>query len=83
MLCLSVLVAHYQEALIFNTLQSCASWIPNTMHGVCSVDAGVAGVGVAGATTVDSLTTWMAGAGIDAAGAILPMLDVSGLTASG
>ena len=40
------------------------------LHGVCSVAAGTAGVGVAGATAVGSLTAWVAG-------------DESGLTASG
>ena len=44
---------------------------------------GEAGVGVAGATAVGSLTARMAGGDTDAAGATLPMLDVSGLTASG
>ena len=52
------------------------------LHGVCSVAAGIAGVGVVGATAVGSLTTWMEGADVDSAGAILPMLDVSGLTVS-
>ena len=52
------------------------------LHGVCSVGAGVAGVGVVGVTAVDSLTAWVAGADVDAAGATLPMLDLSGLTAS-
>ena len=53
------------------------------LHGVCSVAAGAAGVGVVGATAVGSLTAWVAGADVDEAGATLPMLDVSGLTASG
>ena len=53
------------------------------LYGVCSVAAGATGVGVAGATVVCSLTTWVAGADVDAAGATLPMLDVSGLTACG
>ena len=56
--------------------------VGRALHGVCSVAAGAAGVGVAGATAVGDLTTWVAGAGVDAAGATLPMLDVSGLTAS-
>ena len=51
--------------------------------GICSVAAGAAGVGVAGATAVGSLTTWVAGADVDAAATTLPLLDVSGLTASG
>ena len=53
------------------------------LHGVCSVAAGAAGVGVVDATAVGSLTAWAAGADVDAAGATLPMLDVSGLTAFG
>ena len=53
------------------------------LHGVCSVAAGAAGVGVVGATTVGSLTAWMPGVDVDGAGATLPMLDVSSLTASG
>ena len=53
------------------------------MHGVCSVASGAAGVGVMGATVVAGLTAWVAGADVDAAGATSPMLDVSGLTASG
>ena len=52
------------------------------LHGVGSVAAGAAGVGVVGATVVGSLTAWVAGADVDAASATLPMLDVSGLTAS-
>ena len=52
------------------------------LHGVCSVAAGTAGVGVVGATAFGSLTAWVAGADVDAAGATLPMLDVSGLTVS-
>ena len=52
------------------------------MYGVCSVAAGAAGVSVAGATAVGGLTIWVAGANADAAGATLPMLNVSGLTAS-
>ena len=52
------------------------------MHGVCSVAAGAAGVGVMGATAVGSLATWVAEADVDAAGATSAMLDVSGLTAS-
>ena len=53
------------------------------LHLVCCVAAGAPGVGVAGATDVDGLTAWVEGAYVDAAGAISPMLDVSGLTASG
>ena len=53
------------------------------LHGVCSVAAGAAGVGVVGATAVGGFTAWVAGADVDTAGATLPMLDVSGLTASG
>ena len=53
-----------------------------TLCGVCSVAAGAAGVGVAGATYVGDLTAWVVGGDVDAAGATLPMLDVSGLTAS-
>ena len=53
------------------------------LHGVCSVSARAAGVGVAGAIAIGSLTAWVAGADIDAEGATSPMLDVSGLTASG
>ena len=53
------------------------------LQGVCSVPAGAAGVSVVGATAVGGLTAWVAGADVDAVGAILPMLDVSGLTASG
>ena len=52
------------------------------LHGVCSVATGAAGVGVVDATAVGNLTAWVAGADVDAAGATLPMLDVSGLTAS-
>ena len=52
------------------------------LHGVCSVAAGAAGVGVAGATAVGSLYAWMAGADADASGATLPMLDAPGLTPS-
>ena len=51
------------------------------MDGIC-VHCGAAGVGVVGATTVGSLTAWMAGVDVDAAGATSPMLYVSGLTAS-
>ena len=51
------------------------------LHEVCSLAAGAAGV--AGATAVGSLTTLVAGADVDAAGAILPMLVVSCLIASG
>ena len=51
--------------------------------GVCGVAAGVASVGVAGATAVGSFTAWVAGVDVDAAAAISSMLDVSGLTASG
>ena len=53
------------------------------LHGICSVAAGAAGVGVADSTAVGSLTVWVAGADVDTAGATSPMLDVSGLTASG
>ena len=53
------------------------------LHGDCSVAAGAAGVGAVGATAVGSLTAWMAAADVDAASTTLPMLDVSGLTASG
>ena len=53
------------------------------LHGVSSVGAGVAGVGIAGATAVGNLTAWVAGADVDADGTTSPMLDVSGLTASG
>ena len=53
------------------------------LHGACSVAAGAATVGVVGATAVGSLTAWVAGADVDATGATLPMLDVSGLTSSG
>ena len=52
------------------------------LHGVCNVAAGAAGVGVVGGTAIASLTAWMAGADADAAGATLPMLDVSHLTVS-
>ena len=52
------------------------------MYVVCSVAAGTAGVGVAGATAVGDLTAWVAGADVDAASATSPMLDVPGLTAS-
>ena len=53
------------------------------LHGVCSVAAGAAGVGIVDATAIGSLTAWMAGADADAAVATSPMLDVPGLTASG
>ena len=53
------------------------------MHGVNSVAAGAAGVGAVGATDVGNLTARVAGADVDAAGVTLPMLDVTGLTASG
>ena len=49
------------------------------MHDICIV---AAGVGIVGATAVGSLTGWVAGADVDVADAALPMLDVSGLTAS-
>ena len=49
------------------------------LHGICSVAAGDTGVGVFGATAVGSLTTWVAVADVDAAGATSPMSDVSGL----
>ena len=42
------------------------------LHGVCSVAAGAAGVGVAGAIAVGSLTAWVAGADVDAGGATIP-----------
>ena len=51
-------------------------------HGVCSVAAGAAGVGVVGAIFVGNLTAWVAGADVDEAGATLPTLYVSCLTAS-
>ena len=44
------------------------------LHGVCSVAAGAAGVGVVGATAVGSLTAWVTGADADVAGATSPML---------
>ena len=44
------------------------------LHGVCIVAAGAAGVGVVGAIAVGSLTAWVAGADVDAAGATSPML---------
>ena len=53
------------------------------LHGVCSVAAGAAGVGVVGATEFGSINAWVAGADVDAAVTTLPMLDVSGLTAAG
>ena len=53
------------------------------LHGVCSVAAGAAGIGVVGATAVGGLTAWVVGADLDVAGATSPMLDVFGLTASG
>ena len=53
------------------------------LNGVCSVAAGAACVGVAGATAVGGLTAWVVQADVDAAGATSPMLDVSGVTASG
>ena len=40
------------------------------LHGVCSVAAGAAVVGVGGATAVISLATWVAGADVDASGCI-------------
>ena len=54
-----------------------------SLHGVCSVAASTASVGAVGATAVGSLTALVAGGDADAAGAMLPILDVSGLTASG
>ena len=51
-------------------------------HGVCSVTAGAADVGVVGVAAVGSLTAWVAGADVDAAGTTLAMLGVAGLTAS-
>ena len=57
--------------------------VGRSLHGVCSVADGAAGVGIAGATAVGNLTTWVAGADVDVAGATFPMLDISGLTASG
>ena len=53
-----------------------------TLHGVISIAAGAAGVGVAGATAVGGLSAWVAGADVDAAGATSPMLEISGLTPS-
>ena len=53
-----------------------------TLHGFCSIDSGAADVVVLGATAVGSFTSWV-GADVDAAGATSPMMDVSGLTASG
>ena len=53
------------------------------LHGVSSIAVGAAGIGVVGTTAVGNLTTWMAGADVDATGATSPMLDVSGMTASG
>ena len=53
------------------------------LHGVCNLAADAAGVGVLGATAVGSLNAWVTGAVVDAAGVKLPMLYVSGLTASG
>ena len=53
------------------------------LHGVCSVAAGAAGICVVGVTAVGSLTAWVAGTDVHAAGATLPMLGVSGFTASG
>ena len=50
-----------------------------TLCGVCSV---ANGGGVLGATAVGGLTAWVTGGDVDATGATLPMLDVSGLTAS-
>ena len=52
-------------------------------HGICDVATSAASVGVVGATAVGSHTAWVAGTDVDAAGATSPMLDVSGLTASG
>ena len=48
------------------------------LHGVCSVAAGVAGVGVVGAAAVGGLTAWVAGADVHVGVAASPMLDVSG-----
>ena len=53
------------------------------LHGVCSVAAGAAGIGVGGATAIGDLTACVAGADMDAVGATLAMLYVFGLTASG
>ena len=63
---------------------SCGEHIAHAaLHGVCSVAAGVAGVGIVSATAVGGLTAWVAGTDVDVVGATLPMLDVSGLTTSG
>ena len=48
-----------------------------SLHRVCGVAAGVAGVGVAGATA-GILTALVAGPGPDVAGATSPIADVSG-----
>ena len=62
----------------------CKCTAGRALHGVCSVAAGAASVDVVGATAVGSLSAWVVGADMDAAaGATSPMLDVSGLTASG
>ena len=45
------------------------------LHGVCSIAIGAAGVGEVGTTAVGSLTAWVAGADVDAAGDTSPMLD--------
>ena len=49
---------------------------------ILELAACAAGLCVAGATAVGSLTVWVAGADEDAAGTTSPMLDVSGLTTS-
>ena len=56
--------------------------VGGALCGVCSVAVNAAGIDVVGAAAVDSLTAWVAGADVDAAGATLPMLDISGVTAS-
>ena len=38
---MSALVPHYGEALIFNTLQTCASWIPNNNDESSPSETGV------------------------------------------
>ena len=48
--------------------------VGRALHGICSIVAGAAGVGVVGATVVGIFTTWVAGADVDAASATLPML---------
>ena len=55
--------------------------VGGALYGVYIVATGAAGV--VGATAVNGLATWVAGADADATGATSPLLDVSGLTASG